>query len=551
MTGTGRSGFITLLAILLLVAATGQVWGQGPVPPSPNATLEGSPEALTSSIPPPVIPDRLLDGDINELIRSDQPIIVLDQAPLGPEDREFPINLATALRLSDARPLIVAASQASVWVAEAQLTKAKVLWVPTLLLGVDYIRHDGGGPDFNRGTLTAPSANFFYAGGSFIQFVNLTDVYYEPLVARQVLSSKHWDLQSSKNDALLLVADRYFDVHQHRGNYAGALYCVERGRELVDRIERLSRDLVPRIEAERIKNLLADLEQDAVLARQAWRVSSADLTQILRLDPRAVVTPLEPDHLQVTLIDPALPLDALMPIALSNRPELASHQALIRAAATRVSRERKRPFLPIVMLNGFQSAGMIIQAGIFGLGQNNSLDEYTGRSDISIQLIWQLEGLGFGNQARIKKRRGQESEAVIDFFKIQDSIAAEVTEAQAQVQSAFARTLEANRALRAALITYEGNVEGIEQTSRFDDVLVLVNRPEEAVYALELLFEAFEAYFTSVADYNRAQFALFHALGYPAHQLSVLNPPGELIPVDTTRPSYLPGVGNGPPPATR
>ena len=88
----------------------------------------------------------------------------LKAAPLEPTDFRFPINLATALRLSDARPLIVAAAQASVWVAEAQLTRARVLWVPTLMTGVDYIRHDGGGPDFNKGIMTAPSVNFFYGG---------------------------------------------------------------------------------------------------------------------------------------------------------------------------------------------------------------------------------------------------------------------------------------------------------------------------------------------------------------------------------------------------
>ena len=89
----------------------------------------------------------------------------LKSAPLEPTDLRFPINLATALRLSDARPLIVAAAQASVWVAEAQLTRAKVLWVPTLEFGGDYIRHDGGGPDFNKGIMTAPSVNYFYGGG--------------------------------------------------------------------------------------------------------------------------------------------------------------------------------------------------------------------------------------------------------------------------------------------------------------------------------------------------------------------------------------------------
>ena len=106
--------------------------------------------------------------------------IKLKAAPLEPTDLGFPINLATALRLSDARPLIVAAAQASVWVAEAQLTRAKVLWVPQLNLGGDYIRHDGGGPDFNKGILTAPSVNFFYGGGGLWEIQSLTDVFFEP-----------------------------------------------------------------------------------------------------------------------------------------------------------------------------------------------------------------------------------------------------------------------------------------------------------------------------------------------------------------------------------
>ena len=88
----------------------------------------------------------------------------LEPRRLSPADVRFPINLATALRLSDARPLIVAAAQASVWVAEAELTQAKVLWIPDAQRASDYLRHDGGGPDFNKGILTAPSVNFFYGG---------------------------------------------------------------------------------------------------------------------------------------------------------------------------------------------------------------------------------------------------------------------------------------------------------------------------------------------------------------------------------------------------
>ena len=164
---------------------------------------------------------------------------------MSPPTSAFPINLATALQLSDARPLIVASAQASVWAAEADLTQAKVLWIPGINFAADYLRHDGGGPDFNKGILTAVSTNFFYAGGGLYGIIATTDAIFEPLRARQVLNSRHLDVQAAKNDALLQTADAYFLVHQYRGRYAGALYCVERGRDLVERIATLSRDLVP------------------------------------------------------------------------------------------------------------------------------------------------------------------------------------------------------------------------------------------------------------------------------------------------------------------
>ncbi len=539
--------FIAVRPLILALAsilggqltALAQISGPGDLP----AALPGSSDS-SSSLSDEGTPGR---PKPNALATSRR----LPPAPFETTDRRFPINLGAALRLAEARPLIVAAAQASVWIAEAELTRTKVLWIPTLNLGADYIRHDGGGPDFNKGILTSPSTNFLYAGAGLTGALPIVDAIFDPLVARQALNAAHYHVQTSKNDALMEVADAYFQVHQYRGLYTGALYTVERGKDLVRRIEELSTDLVPKVEIQRAKNLLADLEQRAVLARQEWRVQSANLTQILRLDPRAVLEPLEHDHAQITLIDPGRSLDDLMPIALKNRPELASHQALVQAATASIRREKSRPFVPSFYLNGFQTPSELLQGGIFGLGPNSSLNQFVGRDDVSLQPLWQLDALGIGNLARIKAQRGMESQAIISFLMTQDAVAADVTRAQARLQSGAVRTLQADRSLRTGIITFNGNYEGLGQTTRFGNVLVLVNRPQEAIFALDLLSTAFTEYFTTVADYNRAQFELFHALGYPAQELTVLRTPGQPTPVDTTRPTYLPPVGNGPPPATR
>jgi outer membrane protein TolC len=490
--------------------------------------------------------------------------------PLEPGDLRFPINLATALRLADARPLLVAAAQASAWVAEARLQKAKVLWVPDFQIGFVYIRHDGPGPDVVNG-LNVPggenifgqnspgsfgkplnqSINYFYPGGALFQMRNATDMIFEPLRARQNLNAARWNIQTSKNDALLMTARAYFDVHKFRGQYAGAIDTVQRGRRLVREISELSRDLVPAVEIDRARNFLANLEQQAVSARQYWRRSSANLTQVLRLDPRAVVEPLENDHLQITLIDPSRSLDDLIPIALTNRPELAAHQAQIQAALARIRQEKLRPFLPVLMLQGFQTPYEQIEFGAQAFGNGGKLNLWSYRQDISPQVLWQADALGMGNMAMVKWRRGEESQATIGLFMAQDKVAGDVTRAQARLQSAAARTVQAERELRGAINNFDGVIEGLKQTKRFGNVLQLVFRPQEAVFAHVLLKLAYDNYFASVAQYNTAQFEMFHALGYPAREISYFRSPDGILQVDTDRPAYLPPVGTGPPPPTR
>ena len=139
--------------------------------------------------------------------------------------------------------------------------------------GADYIRHDGGGTDINKGVITPQSDNFFYGGPRRTSTSTCDDAIYQPLVARQVLNARQWDIQTAKNDALLMTADAYFKVHQYRGMYAGALYSVERGHDLVERIAILSKELVPTVEVDRAKNMRRGPRAAERLRRvEAWRV---------------------------------------------------------------------------------------------------------------------------------------------------------------------------------------------------------------------------------------------------------------------------------------
>ncbi len=461
-------------------------------------------------------------------------------AKVEPGDRPLPINLATALRLADARPLVIAAAQASMRQAAAEYDQAKVLWLPNLYTGASYYRHDGGNQG-NAGLEVINGKDQFMAGGGLAAVVSTADAIFAPLAARQVVRSRTIDIQTARNDATLSVAEAYFNVLQARGQLAGAQDTVEKSRQLVKAVTALGTSLAAPIESDRARTQLADVEQQAALALEQWRLASADLTRALRLAPTAVVDTLEPPALQVTLIPPHQQVDALVPIGLTNRPELAAQQALVQATLTRIRQERLRPLIPSIVLSGdaAPSTGGYLMGGVFASDVNGNGNATSGRNDVNVQLLWELRNLGFGNRALVRERQAEQERAVIESFRIQDRVAAEVAQAHAQIESAVFRVTKAEIGLKEAQTNFAGNLKGMSETIRFGDLLTLVNRPQEVVSSLQQLGRAYDNYFLSINDYNRAQFRLFRALGYPAEVLTCQHTPGQVLPVDTSRPPQM------------
>ena len=145
--------------------------------------------------------------------------------------------------------------------------------------------------------------------------------------------------------------------------------------------------------------------------------------------------------------------------------------------------------------------------GVFGGGVNSSVGSFSARSDWDIQVLRELQNLGFGNRARVRASDASAS-SLLELFRIQDRVAAEIVQAVAQAQTAASRMSEAESELRDALDSYGKNLEGLGQTKRAGNLLILVIRPQEVVAAIQALGQAYSDYYGTVADYNRAQFRL-------------------------------------------
>jgi outer membrane protein TolC len=285
---------------------------------------------------------------------------------------------------------------------------------------------------------------------------------------------------------------------------------------LVQRAEKLAQGLAQPVEVNRAKAELARRRQALELAQERWQTGSAELARLLRLDQGAVLEPVEPPQLRIEYFDPATPVDALIPIGLTNRPELASQQAFVKATLARLRQERLRPLTPSVLLRGNATnpAGTF-SGGSFAAGANGNLSDYGGRYSFDLQLVWELQNLGFGNRAATRERQSENRLAMLELLRIQDRVAAEVAQAHAQARRAAQRVRLSEDGLKDAIESVAKNLEGLSQTRRIGDVLVLVFRPQEVVAAVQALDQAYRDYYGAVADANRAQFRLFRALGCP------------------------------------
>jgi outer membrane protein TolC len=448
--------------------------------------------------------------------------VVEQQPTLEQATPTLPISLAAALQLANARPIDIQLAQASLEAAAAQLQRAELLWLPNILVGTDYFRHDGQIQDA-PGNVFGTSKTSFMVGAAPIAVFATTDAIFGPLAARQDVRARDAGVQASRNDSLLSVAEAYFNIQQARGELIGAQTVLHHAEELVRRTDKLAPGLVPQLETTRARADLAQRIQAVSAARERWRVSSAELIRILRLESTAAIQPVEPPFLQVTLVQPNMTVDELIPIALTSRPELAQQQALVQATLQRLRQEKLRPLLPSILLRGASTnpAGTLA-AGYFGGGINGRIGDFSMRSDWDVQVLWELQNLGFGNHAKVRERQAEQQFATLELFKTQDRIAAEVAQAYAQAQEAAIRIKEAETGLKLASESVQQNFEGLSQTRRLGGELVLlVIRPQEVVAAIGALAQATNAYYGAVADYDRAQFRLYRALGQPAQLLAM------------------------------
>lgn len=446
---------------------------------------------------------------------------------LVPGQEIHPIDLSGALRLAGARDLDIAIARARVAAAAADVRHARALWLPSLFIGPNWIRHDGQAQIVEGEVRTINKSSLFMgvtaAAGSSVsgpipaggpaQVTGLTtvlrfsDAIFLPLAAAQVVDARHARVHAATNDALLGVAESYMALQRSAGRLAIA-------REAADHADRLASITAAfaraggGLEGDH-KRSLAERErrrEDVEAALGELEVASADLVRRTRLDPSLVVAPIEPAELVLDIVKDDVPIDTLIETGLRSRPELAEARSLVEETLLRLKQARLRPFIPSLALR--------YSGGGFGGGRNEFFGDFASRSDADVNLYWESANLGFTDSAVRGRREAERKEADLRFFKVQDTVASQVVQAEKARIAARRRIARSEAAVPEAIRSLALNFHTIREAAGLP---VPATRPIEVLQPIQALADTRRDYLDAVIDYNVSQFRLFHALGRAPH----------------------------------
>lgn len=421
------------------------------------------------------------------------------------------INLGSALAMTAGQNPEVNFARQRIVEAFAQLQAADAMWLPSIRAGGNYNKHEGRIQDV-AGQIIETSRGSVYTGlgsqavgaaspavpGLLMNF-HFSDAIFEPRVASQTVAARRQASRAVTNDLLMETAIAYVDLLEAMQTKA----VIEQTLDNADSLARLTTDFAEagqglRADADRANVELSFRNIESRRADEVIRVASVRLSRLLHADAAVTLLPVEPALVPIDLVTLNAPVSSMVSMGLLTRPELAEAKHLVRAAIERYQREKYAPFVPSVLLG--------MSYGGNGGGIGGDIDNFGDRLDVDAAAWWEIRNLGYGEHAARTAACSRLEQAKWQQIRTMDQVAAEVAQAYAEVSARREQIILAQSAIMAADDSYRRNSERIRDGQGL---------PIEVLQAIQALDSARQQYIRIIADYNRSQFRLQRALGWP------------------------------------
>ncbi|MBX9681244.1 MAG: TolC family protein [Gemmataceae bacterium] len=422
------------------------------------------------------------------------------------------ITLEESLRRAGFANPTIALAQEGVFAGEALRLQARALLLPSFTAGVNVRLHQGN-LQTARGIITRNSIESLYAGAGAqatgggttgvpgIRILShLGDALLEPRLAELRLTALQSDARAISRSVLADVMTRYLVLTAIQARLAALDQTLEEMNEvarITGNFAAAGQGRAGDAERARSEYHLAQAEKDRL--QGDLLAAAADLARLLDLDPSSPLRPADFDPPLLEWYDPSAPLEALIPVAVQQRPELSARGAEIAFGQTRVRQERLRPWLPTLSIG--------YSAGAFGGGSSSrdvSFSALSGREDFDAYAVWTLRNLGLGNRAEVNRARAQTRIAEAEYARTLQIVRRETAEAHSLVRLRKVEMTNARLRVEHASQAFE---QDLQRTRN------LQGRPIETLNSINLLRAARQDLVAAMAGYSEAQVQLLFAVG--------------------------------------
>jgi outer membrane protein TolC len=466
-----------------------------------------------------------------------------------------PIDLTTALNLAGVQNPELNIARTRILEAAALRQLAAAYFLPSINPGMNYDSHTGNLQQSDGNILSLNrSAVYVGAGASAVGsgtvaipgvFLaeNIGQGIFAYLASRQIVRQREFASIAVRNQMFLQVTLAYSELLRAEARRAAQLQARDEARV----IAKLTADYAKTgqgrdADANRAATQLARREGYIQAAEGEVLTASAMLCQLLNLDPSIRLHPTDAFVVPHPIVPDPIPVAELIALGLLHRPELAAQRAAIQAALMNLDGAKILPFSPTTLVGfsagGFAGGSNLVRPIFSGMG---------GRTDLDAIMYWTIQNLGVGNVALIRLARAQLKLTQFQQIEILNRVRADVAAAYAQTHARYAQIGTYEDAVRSGYLAYH---EDLDRTflmggDRPRDVL-----PIELLNSFDLLANARVEYVDAIVDYNRAQFAMYVALGQPpantlAHPVPVDGVVPRNVPAPTTAPGGGPAAGDG------